>query len=162
MNKKILIVIGSLIVIIFFLLCVIGILTILLLTRGKTPATTKQGTGNPPHYGVYVKQSGDLIELEEQDLYGVPRIDQVDNVVVIQGPKPVIVYWRSNANLNYLQFYQLSQYNSKQVEMKYNVAPKENGIVEITPSTSLKAGTYCFMQGDLISAFTPGWCFQIR
>jgi hypothetical protein len=116
----------------------------------------------PSHYGVFFEKDGELIELQEQEIYDIPVENQMSNVQTFSDSRPTFIVWRSNTNLDYLEFLKLNQYlgQSKQ-SISYNATPKDDGIIEITPKSSLDGGVYCLIQGDPLAVFLSGWCFQV-
>jgi hypothetical protein len=64
----------------------------------------------PSHYGVFFEQDGELIELREQEIFEIPVEQQMGNVQTINDSQPSIIIWRSNTNLDYLEFLKLNQY----------------------------------------------------
>jgi hypothetical protein len=116
----------------------------------------------PTHYGVFYEKDGELIELQEQEIFDTPVEKQMGNIQTISDSQPSFIIWRSNTNLDYLEFLKLNQYlgESKQ-NVNYNAAPKDNGIIEIVPKSSLENGVYCLIQGDPLAATLSGWCFKL-
>lgn len=115
----------------------------------------------PTHYGVFVKEGGKLIELTERELFETPLLGKVQDIDQIQSSKPEFIIWRQNTQLDYLDFYKLGKSKKEREIIKYNAKPGEDGVYEITPSSSLSDGEYCIVQGDPLGMFLPGWCFRI-
>lgn len=116
----------------------------------------------PSHYGVFFEQNGELIELQEQEIFDIPVEKQMGNAQTISDSQPTIIIWRSNTNLDYLEFLKLNEFlGQSKNSVGYNATPKEDGIIEITPKSSLEDGVYCLIQGDPLAVFLSGWCFRI-
>ncbi|GEM_PF-1578871 len=141
------------------ILCCITVVVVSAIFSRNLPTITKDDT--PPHYGVFVKQNGDLIELTEIEIYHIPREADIENFETITDSRPIIIVWRDDTDLDYLMFYKLGEYYSQHTTLKYDVTPKDNSILEIVPSLELEDGIYCLVQGNPMAAFLPGWCFRI-
>ena len=157
-NRKLYIILG--IVGGLFMICTICMVIVLLLISSKSkPISSKNLT--PSHYGVFVIENNKLMELSERELFSLPVESEMTDAEQISSSKPTIIMWRDNINFDYLSFQKLGQYLHQQTDVKYNVTPKDNGVFEITPNSSLKDGIYCLVQGDPLAVFLPGWCFRI-
>ncbi len=116
----------------------------------------------PPHFGVFVKQNSELIELQEREIFSITTEGEMANAEVISDSQPIIIVWRNETNLDYLEFVKLNQYlGQSKNSIRYNATPKEDGVIEITPASRLDDGIYCLIQGDPLAALKPGWCFRI-
>jgi hypothetical protein len=116
---------------------------------------------NLPHYGVFLNQSGKLIELSEKKFFNTPLQGELNYLETISNPAPILIVWRQDVNLDYLDLYKLGKYTGEKKRMKYNSLPQKNGSYVINPSTPLADGEYCLIQGDPLGTTLPGWCFKI-
>ena len=139
------------------ILCCAAILcigAIYLLTRGNSSASAPK----PPHYGVFIQKGGKLVELDENQFFGLPDESELQNLVTVADKKPAILVWRRETVLQYLQFFSISDRD----ELSYDATPRENGVIEIQPKTNLSKGIYCLVQGNPLASGLPGWCFEIK
>lgn len=117
----------------------------------------------PPHFGVFFEQNGGLIELQEREIFTIPVEGEIGNAQTISDSQPIIIIWRSNTNLDYLEFYKLNQFlgQSKNI-VRFSATPEEDGVIKIIPVSPLENGIYCLIQGDPLAISLPGWCFQVE
>jgi parvulin-like peptidyl-prolyl isomerase len=111
----------------------------------------------PPYYGAFIKDGSKYIELAQRDAFGIPSESELEGVELTQNSQPVIILWQPNINLQYLQFFSVTNNN----ELQYHAVPKDNGIIELTSADKLEPGFYCYIQGDPMGAILPAWCFEI-
>ena len=116
------------------------------------------GDRKPPYYGAFLKDGRDLVELTEMRAVGVPRSGDLDGVPIASDSQPVIVLWKPDTRLQYLQFFSISP----RQELRYNADPKDEGIVDLRPVDPLDPGRYCFIQGDPLGMGLPAWCFEVE
>lgn len=106
-----------------------------------------------------MRKGGDKsVEITEKELFDIPRPSELTDVPVASDSQPVFVLWKPDTRLDYLQFFSVD----RQEELKFNSAPKEDGIIEIRPTAPLETGYYCYAQGDPMGMFLPGWCFKVQ
>lgn len=132
-------------------------------SSSQSPLPSQPQSLQPSHYGVFFENDGELIELQEQEIsFDIPVENQMGNVQTISASQPTIIIWRSNTNLDYLDFLKLNQYlGQSKNSIRYNATPKEDRVIEITPVSPLDNGIYCLIQGDPLAVTLPGWCFRI-
>ena len=116
------------------------------------------GDKKPPYFGAFMKDGGDLVELTEMQAFGVPNSNELDGVPIAPNSQPVIVLWKPDTRLQYLQFFST---NPRQ-ELRYNADPKDEGIIELQPVDPLDPGRYCFIQGNPLGMGLPAWCFEVK
>lgn len=116
-----------------------------------------QGETKPPYYGAFIKHGRDLIELTQITAFGTPSSNELQGIPITADPRPVIVLWQPDTQLQYLQLVS----TSPRQEFRYNATPKQDGVLELQPSDPLANGRYCFIQGNPLSMGLPAWCFQI-
>jgi hypothetical protein len=119
----------------------------------KTPSVEVK----PPYYGGFLKDNGDLIEVPEMELFGYPGTGEMTGVPSISNTQPIFVLWKPDTRLDYLDLYSVDM----QERINYHAVPKDDGILELQPAEFLPPGYYCYIQGDPLQAFLPGWCFQV-
>ena len=112
----------------------------------------------PPYYGGFLKKGGDYVEIPELELFDVPSVNELSDVPSSLDSQPLFVLWKPETRLDYLIFFSVKS----QEEIRYTAEPKEDGIIEIRPADPLESGYYCFIQGDPLGVFLPGWCFQVE
>lgn len=115
----------------------------------------------PPYYGLFVKEGKELKELTKRELFSTPLIGELKDIEQVEGAQPQFIIWQDNTQLDYLDFYKLGQHKNDRQEIKYNAKPGDEGIIEITPASTLSDGEYCIIQGDPLGMMLPGWCFRI-
>jgi len=116
------------------------------------------GDKKPPHYGAFMKDGKDLVELTEMKAFGVPNSSELEGVPIAPDSQPVIVLWNPDTRLQYLQLLSIS---SRQT-LRYNANPKDEGIIELQSVDPLDPGRYCFIQGDPLGLELPAWCFEVE
>jgi hypothetical protein len=121
-------------------------------------ATPKHENNTPPYYGAFLKQGSSLVELPELELFGAPKTYDVNQREVIKDNQPIVLLWHPNTRLDYLVLYSVTG----REEIRFNSTPKEGGILELRPAQALDSGIYCYVQGDPMAAFLPGWCFEVQ
>lgn len=129
----------------------------------KLPSTNDSATPTsennlPPYYGAFLKQGSSLVELPELELFGAPKTYDVNQRKVTNDNQPIVLLWRPNTRLDYLVLYSVTE----REEIRYNAIPKDEGILELYPAQALDSGIYCYVQGDPLAAFLPGWCFEVQ
>jgi hypothetical protein len=135
----------------------LGILALLVLFLIVSIASSLFADKKPPHYGAFLKQGNSLVELFEQELFGIPRAGSIENLEYTSNIQPVVLLWRPATRLDYLTLYSISERD----QIRYTAAEKD-GIIELSPTQPLDPGIYCYVQGDPLAAFLPGWCFEIK
>jgi hypothetical protein len=116
------------------------------------------GAKKPPHYGAFIKEGGRLIEIPELEVFDIPRESEIDHPVVTKDDRPVVILWRPDTRLDYLFLFSLKGRS----EVRYEAAAKDDRMIELTPAQSLRPGLYCYIQGDPLGSFLPGWCFEVQ
>jgi hypothetical protein len=115
----------------------------------------------PPYFGAFLMKNGGFVELTELEIFDITTIADQVNLEITVDSQPVIVLWRPDTDLNSLEFYAINDDINRSEIIEYHATPKEDGIIEIRPSTSLSPGKYCLIQGDPLAVFLPGWCFKV-
>jgi hypothetical protein len=123
--------------------------------------TASSSNNNLPHYGVFLNQNGKLIELSEKEFFNTPLEGELNYLETISNPAPVLIIWRQDVHLDYLDLYKLGKYTGEKERMKYTSTPQKNGSYILNPYTPLADGEYCLIQGDPLGTTLPGWCFKI-
>ena len=136
----------------------LGILALVVVFLVVSMISSMLGDKKPPHFGAFIKQGNSLVEIHEQELFGVPRASDLDQVTMSKDRQPVVLLWQQNPRLEYLVLYSVSE----REETRYNASAKDDGIVELIPVQPLDSGIYCYVQGDPLVAFLPGWCFEVQ
>jgi ribosomal protein L32 len=116
------------------------------------------GDKKPPRYGAFLKQGRSLVELPEIEMFGIPRESEIDQPVTTKDTNPVVLLWRPDTRLDYLMLFSLKGRS----EVRYEAAAKGDRMIELTPTQSLRPGLYCYIQGDPLGTFLPGWCFEVK
>lgn len=115
------------------------------------------GDTKPPHYGAFIKNGSRLTELAEMRVHRVPLPSALQDVPTTSDSRPVVVLWKADTRLQYLQFFS----TSPRRELSYVADPKSEGIIELRPADALEPGHYCYVQGDPLGMGLPAWCFEV-
>ncbi len=111
----------------------------------------------PPHYGAFIKNRNDLIEIAQIDIVDIPDATSLQGIKIAPESQPTIVLWQQNTILDYLQFMSIAT----QEKLNYDAVPTEYGAFELKPVDVLAPGQYCYIQGNPTAAILPAWCFQV-
>lgn len=119
--------------------------------------TSCGGSSEPPYFGVFLEEDGELLEMIE--FRGKPDSPTADGIPSTSNPEPIIVMWNPNVVLNYLGMSSLTGAG----QVGYNVSLRDGDILEIRPVQSLANDTYCLTQGDPLLPFQSlsNWCFRV-
>lgn len=115
-------------------------------------------SSKPPHYGAFLKEGSQLIELLQFE--GPPEADQINNIPVASNSNPTIMFWYPDIVLQYLF---LVSNAGEGEEVGFNVVPEDDDLLEIQPKQPLAPDIYCLVQTDPLGVFFffPNWCFRI-
>lgn len=115
-------------------------------------------TAKPPHFGFFLKNGAKLAEMSE--FTGPPDWEQTDGIPATRDAQPVIIAWHNRITPQWLQL--RSSYGEGDV-VRYNTAPKADGLLEFRPQSALKPDVYCFVQGDPLGMpyQLATWCFEV-
>ena len=136
----------------------LGILALLVLYLIISVGSAFFGDKKPPYYGAFLQQGRSLVELSEDEFFGIPRASSFDQLQTTNDSIPVVLLWRPDTRLEYLTFYSITG----RKEVRYNATSKDDGIVELRPAQTLDPGIYCYIQGNPLAAFLLGWCFEVQ
>ena len=136
----------------------LGILVLIVLYLIISVGSALFGDKKPPYYGAFLQQGRSLVELSEDEFFGIPRASSFDQLQTTNDTMPVVHLWRPDTRLEYLTFYSITG----RKEVRYNATSKDDGIVELRPAQALDPGIYCYIQGNPLAAFLPGWCFEVQ
>jgi hypothetical protein len=136
----------------------LGILALLVLCLVVSMISSMFGDKKPPYYGAFIQQGRSLVELPEDEFFGIPRASSFDQLQNTNDTMPVVLLWRPDTRLEYLTFYSITG----RKEVRYNATSKDDDIVELRPAQALDPGIYCYIQGNPLAAFLPGWCFEVQ
>lgn len=116
------------------------------------------GARKPPHYGVFLKQGGSFIEME-QGSGGPPET----GVPETSERQPVVVLWVPNVDLSHLVMTE-EVGGITRSQVKYILTPKGDDILELKPRGSLSPSMYCLSAGSafLPASLIPHWCFIVK
>ena len=152
----------SLFIILGIVIGIVIICCLMTLCAGAIYFTTRRSSSStaqtPPHYGVFLVVGGKLVELDEDQFYGLPHTYDLGSLESISDKKPTILVWRRETQLQYLQFFLIDS----RTELTYNATPRNDGVIELLPKKDLDQGTYCLIQGNPLASGLPGWCFKIK
>ena len=116
------------------------------------------GEKAPPHYGAFLKDGGNFIELPELEVFGRITERDVAGAPVAPDSHPVVALWRQGTRLEYLMLYQINPFE----ELRYTADPKDDGVINLRPVDPLQPGYYCYYQGDPLGMGLPAWCFEVQ
>jgi len=111
----------------------------------------------PPHYGAFLKKDCSFIEMEQKGLRkplpsdeGVPRTSD---------KQPLIVVWDPDVIPRFLGLY-----DREGNEVRCDMTPKEDGVLELRPREPLSPGMYCLVAGHplLPPGDIPHWYFVVE
>lgn len=123
-------------------------------------AACGSGTPEPPYFGAFLVDGRELVELNTIEAFGRLTINDARGAPVSDESQPVVVLWQQDTQVQYLELRVLQGGSS--VPIDYTAVPGENGIIELTPSNELSAGSYCYIQGNPLAFGLPAWCFTIE
>lgn len=134
----------------------IAFFTIVVVVIGANACSSSKT--QPPHYGLFLHENDAYAEMHYSE--GMPNNEIGIGIPVSQESQPIIVVWNPDINLSY--FY-LKEYGTYGDQVIFDVAPLDEGILEMRPSDPLPNGTYCFVQGNPIGSpySLATWCFNI-
>lgn len=112
----------------------------------------------PPHFGAFLKDGRELVELEQLNAVRVPSSSELDdiNIPISSDIQPVIILWMPDTQLEYLRLA-----STADESFDFSAAPMENGALELQPSEPLESGRYCYRQGDPLAMALATWCFEV-
>lgn len=143
-NNSILLLVGGVAVMCVCIACLVIGAGLMFFNRGNP--ITSIVTQKPPHYGIYLKTSTGLTEL--QMLLGkLP-----DVTVSTQETQPTIVVWLKDVNLELLNLTPKDETLNPMYKslIAYTTTPKGDGVIEIVPKQALPPGEYCITQGNIM------------
>jgi len=156
-NNSILLLVGGVAVMCVCVACLVIGAGLMFFNRGNPIASIV--TQKPSHYGVYLKTSTGLTELEM-------KMGKLPGVTVsTQETRPTIVVWLKDVNLGLLYLTPKNETLSPMYKslIAYTTTPKGDGVFEIVPKQALQRGEYCVTQGNIMlpPQQIPYWCFGI-
>ena len=96
------------------------------------------------------------IEIHEQEVDDSVLVSFVNGILPVLNPKPIIILWNAEININYL----VLNYLDTDTNINFSIDRQNDDLYMISPSESLSPGTYCLIESVPFSSLSPAWCFE--
>lgn len=118
----------------------------------------------PPHYGMFFIKDNEYIEIN------VIEGDPEETATFMQAPEaqPLLALWDPQADVSLMSLMgegnpDSSDGSGPRGEFPFQVAPGEQGVLQLRSSAPLAAGQYCFVQGNFMLPpnMIKHYCFAV-
>lgn len=114
----------------------------------------------PPHFGVFLYEEEDYIEMEMFEAFGgEPEDNELATIPTTSDSRPVIIFWDTALVTDYLR---LRSSGGGGEEVAFDISQGDTeGTLNMRPSSQLYPDNYCFIQGNPLGVFLRTWCFKV-